>query len=369
MLRKASPQSFIGPCKVVGDEDFERYRDVTTIDQTARPDLLERDAILLRAWGTSVGYGLAFSVPVLINRERHFDLVANHYRNFDVEPGPATGMDLVVDVPANGRFSTFLELIQLLTRQAQQETVLVVNHGMSDANDNPLGLILPLTASSGAAWNPEEYTLGLLADFVGKSPSDADYAAAEKGSTVQNAQGQTVTMPSGTLKPLDTALRALRALNKLKRLELRACNLGGNTKVLQLLGKALGVTKIVAPQVHMFYCQLPAAGFLPDNAAGFVQWVRHHPRSRTFTDTPTSHRVGLQINGQHAFRTFDFDCDDLDLKWFVEGFICPGSGYVSRTPARNAHINPFSFGGMDFRQSFVLARENDYVGQLVEVTP
>lgn len=317
-----------------------------------------------------MGYGLAYSVPVLINRERHFDLVANHYRNFDLEPGPASGMDLVIDVPSSdGRFSTFLELIQLLTKNALQETVLVVNHGMSDAQDNPLGLILPLTSSSGSAWNPEQYTLGLLAGFVGKNPTDADYATAEQGSSVQNAQGQTVTLPSGTLKPLDTALRALRALNKLKRVELRACNLGGNTTVLQLLGKVLGVSKIVAPQVHMFYCALPAAGFLPDTAAAFTQWGRQHPRSRTFTDTATSHRVGLQVNGQHSFRTFDFDCDDLDIKWFVEGFVCPGSGYISRTPGRNAHINPFSFAGMDFRQSFVLAQENDYVGQLVEVTP
>jgi hypothetical protein len=317
-----------------------------------------------------MGYGLAFSVPVLINSERHFDLVANHYRNFDLEPGPAGGMDLVVDVPgSDGRFSTFLEFIRLLTKWADQETVLAVNHGMSDPNDNPLGLILPLTSSSGSAWNPEEYTLGLLANFVGKNPSDADYATAENGSSVQNQQGQTITMPSGTLKPLDTALRSLRAKKKLKRLELRACNLGGNTKVMQLLGKVLGVSKIVAPQVHMFYCQLPAAGFLPDSAVNFGQWVRQHPRSRMFTDTASPHRVGLQINGKHALRSFDFDCDDLDVKWFVEKFICTGSGYISRTPARNAHINPFSFAGMDFRQSFVLTQESDYEGQLVEVTP
>ena len=317
-----------------------------------------------------MGYGLSYSVPVLVNGERHFDLVPNHYRNFDLEPGPSTGMDLVVDVPTtDGRFSTFLELIQRLTQNAQQETVLVVNHGMSDANNSPLGLMLPLTSSSGASWNPEQYTLGLLAGFVGKTPTDADYAAAEKGSSMTNAQGQTVHMPAGTLKPLDTALRALRALKKLKRLELRACNLGGNTTVMQLLGQVLGVSKIVAPQVHMFYCALPAAGFLPESAARFNQWVRQHPGARTFTDPATSHRVGLRINGQHAFRTFDFDCDDLDIKWFVEGYVCPGSGYISRTPAAHARINPFSFAGMDFRQSFVLAQEDDYVGQLVEVTP
>jgi hypothetical protein len=76
-------------------------------------------------------------------------------------------MDLNVYVPPqNARFGTFLELIQQLNTFANQETVLVVNHGMSDQNDDPLGLILPLT--SGSAKNPEEYSLGLLAGFIAK---------------------------------------------------------------------------------------------------------------------------------------------------------------------------------------------------------
>ncbi len=313
-----------------------------------------------------MGYGLAFSVPVLINRERHFDAIADHYRAFDLEPGPRSGMDLVVDVPADNRFSTFLELIQKLDAYAASETVLVVNHGMSDAQDNPLGLILPLT--TGSAWNPEEYTLGLLAGFIGKNPSDDDYAQAEKNSSM-TVQQRTIPMSPGTLKPLDTALRRLRGKKLLKRLEIRACNLGGNQKVMKLLVQVLGLKSIVAPRVHMFYGRIGTPGPLPDTAAGFLQWQRNHPRARTFTDPSSSRRVGIQVTGKHAFRTIDFDSTDLDVKWFLEKFVCPGNTYVSRTPGRGARINTLSFSGMDIGNSFALAQEHDYVDQLVEVTP
>ena len=314
-----------------------------------------------------MGYGMAFSVPLLANRDRRFDIVPDHYRIFNLEPGPASAMDLVVDVPSqDGRFGTFLELIQLLDRYAAQQTVLVVNHGASDANDYPIGLSLPLI--SGSPWNPDQYTLGLLRDFVGKNPSDSDYAAAESGSSMQSAQGQTIRMAAGTLKPLDTALRSLRA-KKLKRVELRACNLGGNSTVMKLLAMVLGVDFIVAPSVHMFYLRLPAAGIRPDTAANFNQWVRNHAPCRTFTDTASSRRVAIRVNGRHADRTVDIDADDLDVKWFIDNYVCIGSPYVSRPPGRNAFVKPFSFSGMDFNHSFVLAREDDYVGQLVEETP
>jgi hypothetical protein len=93
-------------------------------------------------------------------------------------------MDLNVYVPSqNARFGTLLELIQQLNTFANQETVLVVNHGKSHQNDDPLGLILPLT--SGSAWHPEEYSLGVLAGSVGKIPSDAGYADKEKNSGME----------------------------------------------------------------------------------------------------------------------------------------------------------------------------------------
>jgi uncharacterized protein YigE (DUF2233 family) len=96
-----------------------------------------------------MGYGLRSDVPALVNRDRQFDIVPDHYRAFSLEPGPNSSMDLNVYLPPqNARFGTFLELIQQLNTFANQETVLVVNHGMSDQNDDPLGLILPLTSGS-----------------------------------------------------------------------------------------------------------------------------------------------------------------------------------------------------------------------------
>jgi hypothetical protein len=318
-----------------------------------------------------MGYGLEVNVPLLVNSGQHFNLVVEHYRAFNVETGPASGKDLMVYSPVDhSRFGTFLELISSLDRFADKRTVLVVNHGMSDEHDNPLGLILPLT-SHAPTWNPEEYTLGLLADFIGQTPSDSDYAQIERNSSTRTRQGLTVRMPAGTLKPLDIALRSLRGKNLLQRLELRACNLGGNSRVMQLLGGVLGVQVIVAPKVHMFYSRLAPPGPLPDDDAGFTRWQRLHPRARVFTeDTLTNpRRVGIQINGRGASRTMDFDTTNIDVKWFVEHFILPNSRYVSRPAGRDARVAPLSFSGMDVAGSFALAQEDDYEAQLVEEFP
>jgi len=316
-----------------------------------------------------MAYGLSVNVPILVNQDRLFNIVVDHYRAFNLEPGSGSGMDLMVAVPTkDGRFTTFLELIKQLTVFADSGTVLIVNHGMSDQNDKALGLILPLT--TGSTWNPEEYTLGLLAGFIGKTPSDDDYKKAETQSTMQAPGHHTVNMPIGTLKPLDTALRALRDKRRLTRLEIRACNLGGNTTVMQLLGQVLGVKIVVAPQVHMFYSKIGPPGPLAGDATGFANWKKRHVRSRTFVEAVASNprMVAIQVNGHHAHRTIDFNTTNVDVKWFIERFVCPGSGYIPSAPGKTARVNTLSFSGMDVNHSFALAQEPDYANNLIEVT-
>jgi hypothetical protein len=308
-----------------------------------------------------MGYGLEVNVPLLVNRDPRFDVVLRHYRAFNLETGPATGMDLMVHPADHSRFSTFLELVQRLD-EANSSTVLVVNHGKSDANDNPLGLWLPLTGGT-PQWQTDEFTLDILAKFIGFIPDDARCRQVEQNSIMNGAP-----MPPGTLKPLTTALQNFRVKRRLRRLELRACNLGGNSKVMELLGMVLGVKTLVAPKVHMFYLgpsnPLPVP-FNPES--GFDQWLTGFPRARTFKENVTSspRRIAIQINGQHSFRTADVATTGLDVKWFIEKYVCPGSGYVPATPARGAHIAPFTFSGMDSGNSFVLAQEDAYEAQLV----
>jgi hypothetical protein len=43
-----------------------------------------------------MGYGLRSDVPALVNRDRQFDIVPDHYRAFSLEPGPNSSMDLNV---------------------------------------------------------------------------------------------------------------------------------------------------------------------------------------------------------------------------------------------------------------------------------
>jgi hypothetical protein len=308
-----------------------------------------------------MGYGLEVNVPLLVNKDPRFDVVLRHYRAFNLETGPATGMDLMVHPAKHSRFSTFLELIQRLD-EADSSTVLMVNHGKSNANDDPLGLWLPLTGRA-PQWDLDEFTLGILAKFIGFIPDDDQCRKEEKDSILDGA-----SMPAGTLKPLTTALQNFRLKRKLKRLELRACNLGGNSKVMELLGMVLGVRTVVAPKVHMFYLgpSLPLpVPFIPESR--FDDWLTGFPRARTFTESVAGHprRFAIQVNGRHSFRTADCATTALDVKWFIEKYVCPGSGYVPATPARHAHIAPFTFSGMDNGNSFVLAQEDAYEAQLV----
>jgi hypothetical protein len=307
-----------------------------------------------------MGYGLESYVPLLVNRDRHFDIVDQHYRSFDVEPGPFTGMDLYVDQSRHLRFGTFLELIQKLD-QANSPTVLVVNHGLSDASDNPLGLVLPLS-NNAPTWNVEEYTLGLLAKFVSVIPDD-DRCEDEEKKSLMNG----VRMPRGTLKPIGTALQNFRLKRQLKRLELRACNLGRNPNVMELLGMVLGVQVVVAPKVHMFYMGPGVPLPLPLSDSRFDDFVKRFPRARVFTDTAVpGPKVAIQINGQHSFRTMNFACTGFDIKWFIEKFICAGSGYVPTPPGPGARVASFTFSGADSAGSFFLPQEKGYESQLVE---
>jgi hypothetical protein len=237
---------------------------------------------------------------VLVNRNPRFDLVINHYRAFNLETGPASGMDLMVHPAAQSRFSTFLDLIQGLDA-ANCDTVLVVNHGLSDRDSGrPLGLVLPLTANT-PRWNPEEYTLGLLSRFIGGIPDEATCKKAEQDSIMDG-----VAMPAGTLRPLAAALQNLRLKRRLKRLELRACNLGGNEDVMKSLGMVLGVQTVVAPKVHMFYLGVTAPLPLPFSDAGFATWLTGHAHARTFTEVAANPgRVAIQVNGTGAFRSMD----------------------------------------------------------------
>jgi hypothetical protein len=78
-----------------------------------------------------MGYGLNVNVPVLVNAEPAFNVVVDHYRVFSLEPGPSSGMDLMVVVPEQQRFNTFLDLVRKIDALGV-DTVIVVNHGSSD---------------------------------------------------------------------------------------------------------------------------------------------------------------------------------------------------------------------------------------------
>jgi hypothetical protein len=141
---------------------------------------------------------------------------------------------------------------------------------------------------------------------------------------------------------------------------------------MKLLAQILGLDASVAPQVpHVLF--------------------KAHPARPTTLLTALDLRTGKEITGRRIFlprmlprarvtsvsrpsanipaRTMDLSSDNIDAKWFVDKFVCPGNNYLPRTSGRDARVSPFSFSGMDLGNSFVLAQEDDYANPLVEVTP
>ena len=240
-----------------------------------------------------MGLGLQMQVPVLMNTDRAFDIVGTHYRVFPIEPGPPLGYDLSVFVPQeDGRFDTFATLVRLLTKYAELGTVIVVNHGRSDNADRPIGLALPLT-SGGPTWDLDENALRVLSRLVGREMSDEDYVKAVAAAVTDFGLRP---LNAGALKAVDAALKELRKA-KLRRVEFRACNIGGSDSLMQLLARVLGVQTVVAPDVHMFYVRCAAA--IPASLAQEPRaWMSAHPNARLFAPASGGATVGIQIIGK-----------------------------------------------------------------------
>ncbi len=100
---------------------------------------------------------------LLVNADRFFEPVISYYRQFRAEPAHAANTFIEVGLDNRDakfgaglvRFNNFLELIQGLTSVSARGYAVVVNHGASDANDHPLGLLLDFAATQ-SPWRVDE---------------------------------------------------------------------------------------------------------------------------------------------------------------------------------------------------------------------
>ena len=81
--------------------------------------------------------------------------------------------------------------------------------------------------------------------------------------------GQSILVNQAALTLLD--LRNKVVQKKLKRIEVRACNLGGDVDGMRALREFLGVTTVLAPMVKTFYGHVSPTLFTKD--ADFLRWL------------------------------------------------------------------------------------------------
>lgn len=308
-----------------------------------------------------MGSGLEVNVPVFVNADKKLDFIAAHYTKFDFEPTIGQEKDMAVDSSADYRFSHFLSLIELLDKITSKKSVMIVNHGLSDPQDNPIGLSLPLSSKSGD-WKFTSDIIKILADFASTSnQSNIDYNEIEKSRTKAGKH-----IPVNLLKDIDDILRSIRAKKLIDRIEIRACNIGADQTILSQIKTIFAARIVIAPKVHMFYGTVRNIRKSSQNV--FNQWLRTHPGSRSFTDSATSNMFAMKMTGKSVARGLEYIVTSIDVKWFVEKYIIQGSGYISNQDKAGAEIAPFTFSAMDATGgSYWLTSESGYINSLVSV--
>ncbi len=256
---------------------------------------------------------------------RHAFAYYDAYR-FEHSKIPADDMllDEVVDLAANGRHVTFIVFLQELIKavQAGFREVLLVGHGHVTGLAMPLGVpqvgsadrdglrlarkmeeILARVATIKAMPNPQERLKAwrtLLTELDGKqivpkwrfgsanlAPTDpTDDADAEKTlhTIAPQVAGESMLKNAELLQVL--ALRKQVLGLGLKRLEIRACNMGQDPDGMKELREFIGVGRLLAPVVKTFFSSPLAVSINTD--AGFKAMIRRNvPRGALAVTSPT----------------------------------------------------------------------------------
>jgi hypothetical protein len=143
---------------------------------------------------------------------------------------------------------------------------------ISDAKQNLVEWIALLKRLSGAAignatWGP--ITSTQLNDI--KSSAEAEKWLVTIAPTLLST-GASILKNATALKVLD--LRNQVAQKKLKRVEVRACNLGGDIDGMRALREFLGADRVLAPMVKTFYGHVRPTLFT--KAADYNKWLAGH---------------------------------------------------------------------------------------------
>jgi hypothetical protein len=327
--------------------------------------------------------------PAVAIYDARFRDVDAYYRMFPHEMADRKlwGLDLQDWVTV--RNITFQSLLEAMVKSRRAhpdwDDFLVVAHGLHNTMDYAYGLTMPIAPHCINAQTSVDLLRALL-DFLDNDASEDKIKAFEKdpGYTAQNSQGKMVkpTFAKDSLKTVMGLMKELRPL-KVRRVEFRACTLGSNPDVLEVLGRCFSALWVGAPDEHMFYTRVHPGR--PVSADRLKRALPARPEVRVFTPSGDaftfstngpqvpqawdgSNSFAFQIQGREVFRSNFAETTMNDLSWFVDKYIWEGSSY----PRGQRPMPPgFMIAGMDLFGSkrYALPQEPEYAAHIIYKGP
>lgn len=300
--------------------------------------------------------------PAVAIYDSSFTTVDAYYRMFPHEMSDQRifGLDIQAYKPVNNiTFRSLLETMRDSLRQHPTwDDFLIAAHGFHNEMDYAYGLTMPLAPQ--CTMKTVGDILEVLLDFMNNDASDKAIDDYETGDQIKNIKinNKTPVLAKGCLKKLVHLMRELRDL-KVRRVEIRACTLGTNPRVLSILGQCMSARWISAPDKHMFYSRVNPG--IPVSDAKFKRDLQNHADARVFTNGSAS--FAYQVQGRGVFRNSWAQTTTRDLSWFVDQFIWDDNKY----PRGTTNPAPFIVAGMDLSGSkrYALPQEPEYAQHIV----
>jgi len=258
---------------------------------------------------------------------------------------------------------TFEKLLDTMiaSRQAKPgiDTFLVVAHGLHDASDWALGLTMPICDNTQTKTVQEVLTQ--LLTFLNQGGSADAMAAFEKDPKV-TINGVKAKLPKGSVARIVGKMKTLRNL-LVRRVEFRACALGTNAALLEIIGQCFSARWVYAPDVHMFYVNTNPG--TPVRDASLDMHLRMHGDARVFQNG--TQRFAFQIRGTSVARSTWTETTDINLSWFADKYIWDTNNY----PKNSARPLPLVIAGMDLRgpKRYALPQDSEYSSHLIYKGP
>ncbi len=310
---------------------------------------------------------MAFSAHLIIDGKPEFNAMESYYRMFPHEKSTTMSFNYDTAPPVRVRSISFEKLLDTMIgmRQASPavDNFVIVVHGLHDSKDFGWGLAMPM--NDGSAMKCSYEVLQPLVDLR-DSGDDPDEFEEQYTYSNKNLKLNNVRHTQGAVRRLVDKMTQLQQL-KVRIVELRACTLVTNPPGLTVVGRSFGARFIIAPDVHMFYVNSGVAMGLNKGPA-YDKLLPRIPRARKFANPAQANdKLAIEVRRGTGFNFNTTSLTNtLNLKWFADTKLWPGSSYTNGSQ----RPNDFFMEGMDLGGgSYALPQEQTYCDHLVEVGP